>query len=159
MTKGTQSSSNRWLLSAWEYAGELVLAVLVSVLLFVAAQQGVLQSQLCRLRNDLMLIVGIALGISATVWVGFLALLSSEFGVWLRKKNEAFSYSRALAVPLFGDLVGILLLLLAACSESLWLVKMNVFILIYDLINFVTLIRNVNGLVRLWQTWEQQRRS
>ena len=105
-----------------------------------------------------MLIVGIASGISTAVWVGFLALLSSEFGSWLRKKNEAVSYSRALATPILGYLLGLLFLLFVGCSQSALYLKLSVVVLTYDLINCVTMIRNVNGLVGLWQTWEQQRK-
>ncbi|MGA8151805.1 MAG: hypothetical protein WB952_12705 [Terriglobales bacterium] len=145
-------------MSAWEYAGELILALLVSVLLFSFAPRAVLHEHLCSLRTDLMLILGIALGIGATVWVGFFALLGGEFGAWLRKKNEASHYSLALAAPIFSYLLGFLLLLFTACLESSWLTRMNVLVLTYDLINFITMIRNVNGVVRLWQTWEQQGR-
>jgi hypothetical protein len=144
------------MLTAWEYAGEIVLAFLISGLLFAAVGGGVMHERLCNLRGDLILIVGVAAGISTTVWAGFLALLSNEFGAWLRKKNEAVWYSRAFATPIFGYLLGLLILLFAGCSQSGLYLRLNVLVLTYDLINCVTMIRNVNGLIALWQTWEQQ---
>jgi hypothetical protein len=148
-----------WLLAVWEYAGEIVLACLVSGLLFAIVGHDVLHNRLCSFRSDLMLSVGAGLGISATIWVSFFAVLPTEFGAWLRKKDEAVPYSWALATPILSYLLGLLSLLFTACSESVVLLQLNVFVLSYDLINFVTLIRNVNGLIGLWQTWEQQRKT
>lgn len=159
MARGARYTLTGWLVPTWEYIGEAVLAGLVSALLFAIAGHDVLHERLCNLRSDLMLGVGVALGISATIWVGFFALLSSEFGAWLRQKNEAVSYSWALATPILAYLLGLLILMFTACSVSLSLLELNVFVLIYDLINCLTTIRNVNGLVGLWQTWEQQRKT
>jgi len=155
----TKLTAGGWRLSAWEYLGEIVLACLLTVLGFLIVGQNDLQARLCSLRGDLMIIVGIALGISATVWVGFFALLASEFGGWLRKRNETSPYAVALASPIFVDLLGFLVLLFAGCSASSLLVRSTVIVLIYDLINVVTMIRNVIGLIALWETFEQSRRS
>ena len=155
----TKLAPGGWRLSAWEYLGEIVLASLLTVLVFIVVAQNDLQARLCCIRGDLMLIVGIALGISATVWVGFFALLASEFGAWLRKRNATSPYAVGLASPIFADLLGFLVLLFAGCSASSLLLRSTVFVLIYDLINVVTMIRNVIGLIVLWETFEQSRRS
>lgn len=118
-----------------------------------------LHERLCSLRADLIVIAGGALAISVAVWGIFLAMLNSDFGAWLRQRNQASAYSRALATPIFGDLLGILLLLFSACSESRTLVKLNVFVLTYDLINLVTMVRNMNGLVGLWQVKEREEKD
>lgn len=159
MTQGEKSTVNGWRLSVWEYLGEAILAILASVLLFLIFGRVELHDRLCGLRSDLMTAVGIALGVSATVWVGFFAMLSSEFGKWLRVENQSFSYSRALAAPIFANLVGLLLLVFSACSDSLPSLVIGVVVLVYDLINFVTMVRNVNGLVGLWETWQQNHKS
>ncbi|MGO9403262.1 MAG: hypothetical protein ACLPVW_07305 [Terriglobales bacterium] len=131
--------------------GEAVLSALLTVLIFIVMGRDVLHARLCSLRSDLMIIVGITLGVSATVWVGFFALLASEFGDWLRKKKEASPYAVALASPIFADLLGFLILLFAACATSSFLLTLTVFVLTYDLVNFITMIRNVIGLIGLWQ--------
>ena len=155
----TKTALGLWRPSVWEYLGEAVLTCLLSVLVFLVVSQNILRVRLCSLRGDLMLIVGIALGLSATVWVGFFALLGSEFGAWLRKKSESSPYAVALASPILADLLGLLVLLFAGCSASFFLLCSTVFILIYDLMNVVTMIRNVIGLIVLWETFEETRRG
>jgi hypothetical protein len=86
-------------------------------------------------------------------------MLATAFGRWLRRKKEAYAYSVALAVPALIYFSALMVLVFTICSESRHWVVLNVFILIYGLINFVTMIRNINGLVRLWQVWEARPRS
>lgn len=146
------------LLLIWEYVGELILAGLCCALLLSYFSVRDLHHTLCKLRPDLLAGVGVALGLSAVIWAGTLTMQASEFGAWLRKRGEASAYSRALATPVLIYVFVFLLLLVSACSDYSYVVAFIVFALIYGLINLVTMIRNVQGLVSLWQTWERTRK-
>lgn len=140
-----------WGLAVWEYLGELILALLLAVLTFVLAGVPIVAQRTCALRGDLMLAVGGVLSLSATVWVGFFALLVSKFGSWLRSRGQASAYAKALATPILADLIGFILLLLLTCPPSTVMIRLVLFVLFYDLINVVTMIRNVIGLISLWE--------
>jgi hypothetical protein len=106
---------------------------------------------------DLILTFGVAIAISVAVWGIFLTVLTSEFGAWLRKRGEADHYARALAIPIFIDLLALLWLLFMIPANSVTTLVASIFLLVYGLINFITMIRNINGVVRLGQTKENVR--
>jgi hypothetical protein len=145
------------LLAFWEYAVEVVLAVLCCALVLLLRSTADLLVILCRLRGDLLVGTGIVLGIGCAIWVGLLAVFASDFGGWLRTRGEAGAYSRALATPLVVYMAAFVVVMLTACRNSHFFPVLNLFALVYCAINFVTMIRNVHKLVMLWQTWEQSR--
>ena len=142
----------------WEYLVEVILASLSCWLVFILQDEEKLRVHLCGLRPDLMVIVGGALATAVAVWAILVGILTSDFGTWLRKKGEAAAYSRGLAVPIFAYLLGLLFLVFEGCPKTIPMLVLLVFVLLYGLINFITMIRNVNGLIRLWQTWQQSPR-
>ncbi len=146
------------ILAIWEYLGEWVLVGLVTALLFFVFGTDIVRKGLCDRRSDLMLSLGIAVGVTAAIWGVFFAVLATEFGAWLRKRDQASSYSRGLATPIFASLAAFAVLLFTPSSPSKPLVVADTVLLLYAAVNLVTLVRNVNGLVRLWQTWEQTQR-
>lgn len=84
-------------------------------------------------------------------------MLATEFGRWLRQKGEALPYTTALAAPIFVSSFAFMMVMLAGCSDSRYVLYLDTFALVYVLINLVTMVRNVIGLVGLWQLWEQKR--
>ncbi len=150
---------NGRLLAVWEYSVELLLAALLSFLAFLLFGREALHKNLCSLRGDLIVGFEVLLATGVTVWIGFLAMLATGFGRWLRRKKEAYAYAVALAAPALIYFSALMVLVFTICSEGRYWVVLNVFILIYGLINFITMIRNINGLVRLWQVWEARPRS
>jgi hypothetical protein len=155
VTAPRESRLTGWRRSAWEYLVEVILASLLCWLLFRFVGQETLRIRLCALRSDLLLIFGVALAAAIAVWAIFVDILRGEFGAWLRKKGEARAYSTGLTAPVFVYLAGLLVLLFEECPKTLSALILTVFVLLYGLINFVTMIRNVNGLVGLWQTWQE----
>jgi len=157
LKKASKSWIVRWRRSVWEYLGELVLSVLSTWLVLRFFDAAAVQERLCVLRPDLLLAVGIGLAAAVAVWAIFAGILAGDFGVWLREKGEASAYSRALATPIFAYLLILVFLLFAGCPKAPLSTNFAVLLLLYALINFVTMIRNVNGLVLLWQDWQQAR--
>ena len=145
-----------WRLSSWEYLVEIILASLSCWAVFILVGQDTVCTRLCSLRPELLGIVGGALAAAVGVWAILFDILRGEFGAWLREKEEASAYSAGLATPIFVFLLGLLVLLFDDCPEKLFASALAVFVLMYGLINFVTMIRNVSGLVRLWQTWQKK---
>jgi hypothetical protein len=157
--KSEPQSHGEKLLATWEYAVELLLAALLSLLAFLLFGRETLHKNLCSLRGDLTVSFEVLLGTAVAVWVGFLAMLATSFGRWLRRKKEAYAYAVGLAAPAFIYFFALMVLVFTICSEGRAFVVLNVCILIYGLINFITMIRNINGLVGLWQVWEARPRS
>jgi hypothetical protein len=50
-----------------------------------------------------------------------------------------------------------MVVMLAGCSDSRYVLYLDMFALVYALINLVSMVWNVIGLVGLWQLWEQKR--
>jgi len=142
-------------LVVWEYAGEVLLGGLITFLLFRFLGEGRIREALCNLRPDLLVGVGVLLGISAGVWAGLLAILATDFGKWLRQMGEALAYTTALAAPIFISTLAFLTIMFEACSKNRYARYLSTFVLVYSLINLVTMIRNIIGLVGLWQLKDQ----
>jgi len=134
-----------------------LLAALITFLLFRVLQGDRIHAALCGVRSDLLLGLGVLLGITAAVWAVLLGMLATEFGRWLRQKGEALPYTTALAAPIFVSSFAFMMVMLAGCSDSRYVLYLDTFALVYVLINLVTMVRNVIGLVGLWQLWEQKR--
>lgn len=146
-------------LSVWEYLGELILATLSCVLFRLHYSTADLLELLCRLRSDLLVGVAAAMALSCGVWIGLLAIFASDFGAWLRKRGEASVYSRALATPVVLYMAVFAITMFAPCRNSPYSAFLNLFGLVYGAINFITIVRNVQGLIDLWQTWENARKK
>lgn len=150
-----RQSQRRLFLSIWEYLGEIVLAVLCCALVLSLFTLEEVHAVLCKLRGDLLVGVITAWALSAAIWIGMIAILASDFGKWLRRRGEAAAYSRALATPVIVYALVVALLIGGACSENRFMIEAKLLALAYSAINLVTIVRNVHGLVVLWQTWEQ----
>ena len=111
---------------------------------------------MCGLRSDLLVGLGVLLAINAAVWAVLLAILSTDFGKWLRKRGEALAYTTALAAPIFISSFAFLVVMFEACSKTRFAPYLATFVLVYALINLVTMVRNVVGLVGLWQLMDQK---
>lgn len=138
-----------FVLSVWEYAGEVIAAGLVYVLLRIWFGSASISKFYADKQSAGAILVGIILASCIAVWVAFGALLSSEFGKWLRTTGNATVYSRAFAFPILVSLATLALLLtLSADTTAAHFVTIMV---IYNLLNFITMIFNLHGLYRLWQ--------
>lgn len=98
----------RWVQFCWEYLGEIVLSVLVCILVFKLVRLEILFKGLSDRRSDLLVSYGVAIAVSTAVWGIFLSILTTDFGSWLRRIGQAHDYSRALAFPIFVDLIALL---------------------------------------------------
>jgi hypothetical protein len=107
-----------WGESCWEYLGEILLAVFVCVLIYIWSQPEFVLKGLSDLRSDLLVSYGVAIAVSTAVWGIFLTILTTEFGTWLRGIGEAHRYSRALAFPIFVDLIALLTLVFFVPTKS-----------------------------------------
>jgi hypothetical protein len=138
----------------WEILGEILASVLLYVALRLWIGEKEIGNFIIAVKADLIVIGAAGMGLAATVWVGFWNMLSSEFGRELRIRGQAAAYSRAFSIAL---LAYFLLLaeqpLLSLKRNSV--LQLTTVLSIYCLLNFITLIRNVHALVRLWQDWDR----
>jgi hypothetical protein len=102
-------------------------------------------------RTDLLAFTGVATAVSAAVFAAYFAVLSTAFGKELRIRRVAVEYATAFAFPMC---------LLAVTSASLEFLSKEsgptlshavTFLLCYSCVNCVTMVKNVLGIVRLWQ--------
>ncbi len=103
-----------------------------------------------------------AIGVSTAVWLGFLAMLAVPFGKELRRRRAAAIYSSALAFPIFVFLILVIVLMFLPDAKEkrqwqawdLLMPQIACLLTLYAVINSITIVRNVLGLVRLWEDWE-----
>jgi hypothetical protein len=148
---------NRRLEHVWEYLGEAV----ASALLLVASNQFVgLQRMtvwLAHQQSSLVNLLIVSAAATGITFGAFIAVLTTEFGLALRRTGEAKGYVTALGFPLllFVSTLGVITL---GNSELGWLYnQVAIFLLIYSGLNLVTTVRNVIKLVGLWQDVDRAR--
>lgn len=146
-------------LICWAYAGELLLSLLLLVALnLVIGSENVrnwIVKQSAPLGN--LLLVGTAA--TGLTFGGFVAVLTTDFGKELRRAGRATIYVVALAWPLLLFVLTMALLTLATPASGLASIYTYLvpFLLIYSALNFVTMVKNVVGLVGLWQDVDRAR--
>ncbi|HEY4932579.1 MAG TPA: hypothetical protein VII23_13505 [Terriglobales bacterium] len=149
-------NTKRYLLGLWEYAGELIAAILIYVALRVRYGPESISQFFTNKRSDEAILIGIVFAACIAVGAVFWQLLSSDFGAWLRIKGEAAAYSRAFAFPIILSFITLVVLLIfGAKAEGSHFATILV---IYNLLNFLTMIFNLHGFVRLWQDWDLERK-
>jgi hypothetical protein len=157
------TSGRERFLIGWAYIVELVAAYLLYLL--VSLVFGALESEsfICRTSSVWATACGIAVGVAATVWVAFFSVLGTPFGSELRSRGAASVYSTALAAPIFVFFVATVLFMLlpTSCTGGTGdkigyhrLAQISIFLGVYSVINFVTLVRNVIQLIKLWEHFD-----
>lgn len=135
----------------WTYAVEVVAASLICVLLWLTAGADRMRQWQIEKKSDLLVSIGIAVGVSAAIFAAYFGLLSTNFGRRLRKHNAAAEYATAFAYPMLLLVLAAVVLECLGTDAGPTLSRAATFLLIYSCVNCVTMIRNVIGLVRLWQ--------
>lgn len=147
-------SLNIQLERVWTYAVEVVASGLVCLLLLIRIGGAAITKWQITKRSDLLILAGIAMGASAAVFAAYFGILPTEFGKRLRLHKAAAEYSAAFAFPMLL-LAGTMVALAFLDDESGIAYSIFVmFLLCYSILNFMTMVRNVVGLVRLWQDIE-----
>jgi hypothetical protein len=150
------SSIQGRLLTLWEYGGEIIAALLIYALLRIWFGAVQISEFSRRKHSDEVILISIVLAACVAVFVAFLQILSTELGAEMRKRGEAAAYSRAFAFPILVSLITLALLLMMGASD--WAAHCTTLLIIYNLLNFVTMIFNSQGVIRLWQDWERSRK-
>jgi hypothetical protein len=139
----------------WEYAVEILLAGLISALAIKLLELSAIRSALHEYREELSLSLLAVFGASAAIWAAFLAVLGTDFGKKLRMHGQATAYSVGLAFPMFTSIVASLVVPLHTTQSTGFRTAIALYMLTYASITFLNLVRNVIGLIRLWQEWER----
>ncbi len=139
----------------WTYLSELILSSLVCVLLWITSGPSVIGAMIFEKRVELIALTGGAATLAGVVFAAYIALLQTDFGKRIRLQGASLEYAHAIAFPF-------LLLFLTTVVLSLWGNRTSIsqsramtFVLVYCGVNFVTMIRNVLGLVKLWECLER----
>ncbi len=143
------------LLNVWEYAGEIILAILVYFLLRLIYGPTEFAQFYADRHSDEAVTVGVVLAVCVAICGGFWGLLTTEFGKWLRTTNNATAYSRAFVFPVLLSLINLTLLVIVGADKAA--ADFATILLLYNLINVLTMLFNLHGLVKLWQDWENSR--
>lgn len=95
-----------------------------------------------------------AIGVSAAVFAAYFAVLATEFGRELRVHGVA-KYAAAFAFPLVPFAATIAALEMFTKDSGPGLSQAITFLTCYSGLNCITMVRNVLGIVRLWQEVER----
>jgi hypothetical protein len=145
------------LLTIWEYAGEVIAALLIYALLRMWFGPAEMADFARTEHSNEVILTSIVFAACVAVFVAFWQILSTELGAEMRKRSEAAAYSRAFAFPILVSLITLVLLLVLGQSD--WAAHCTTVLVIYNLLNFVTMIFNSQGVIRLWQDWDRFRKS
>ena len=143
----------------WEYVVEIILSTAILDLLNQLKGTEVLRGWLVHKRTDLINLLVVAAAATAVTFGAFFAVLTTEFGLRLRQFGEAKAYSTALGYPLLLFVVTLALLTLGPAGEGTKYDDFLIFLLIYSAVNLFTMIKNVIGLVSLWQDVDRARKT
>ena len=135
----------------WAYAVEIIAAGLLCEILRRIVGVDRVHGWQIEKRSDLLVSIGIAVAVNAAIFAAYFALLSTDFGKRLRAHKAAAEYATAFAYPMFLFFVTAIVLEWLGVTAGPVLSCAITFLLCYSCVNCVTMIRNVIGLVRLWQ--------
>ena len=135
----------------WAYAVEIIASGLFCLILWLTIGADRLREWQIENRSDLLVSIGIAVAVSAAIFAAYFALLSTNFGRRLRMHKAAAEYAAAFAYPMFLFFLAAIVVEWLGKKPGLVLSRFTTLVLCYSCLNCVTMIRNVIGLVRLWQ--------
>ena len=149
----------RRLESVWAYLSEVVAAALLLValnrLVGVRSMATWLAHQQANLTN--LLIVGAAA--TAITFGAFIVILTTEFGLAVRRVGEAKSYIVAFAFPLLLFAATLALVTLGSSGWGSIYTESCIFLLLYSTLNLITMVKNVIDLGGLWQDFDRARKD
>uniref|UniRef100_A0A7V4XT60 Uncharacterized protein n=1 Tax=Acidobacterium capsulatum TaxID=33075 RepID=A0A7V4XT60_9BACT len=138
----------------WGYAVELIAAVLIQIVFTMLLGRSFIFHWIVRDKADVLDLVGLAFALNIAVFAAFLAILATEFGKSLRREKAATEYATAFAFPMFPTVTAAIAVLITAQERSAFASEIAVFALIYAALNCITIVKNVLGVVHLWQVIE-----
>jgi hypothetical protein len=150
---------NRQLESVWAYLGELIAAALLLVALNLLIGVRGMVVWLAHQQTNLtsLLIVGAAA--TAITFGAFFAILTTEFGMAMRRAKEAKAYIVAFALPLLLFVATLALVTLGNSDWGSLYTECCIFLLLYSTLNLITMVKNVIDLGGLWQDFDRARKD
>jgi hypothetical protein len=139
----------------WAYAVEVIAAGLVCLFLLIWLGEQAIAKWQVEKRTDLLTFVGAAAAASAAVFAAYFGILSTDFGRKLRIHGVAAEYASAFAFPLIMLTIAAATLEFLTKDSGVALSDTVTFLLCYSCLNCITMVRNVLGVVRLWQEVER----
>jgi hypothetical protein len=146
----------------WAYAGEILLTALIYWLLSHHFGSDALRRFVIDTAPQWGSLTEYLFGVSAAIWIAvFASIMLTAFGRYLREQRASGVYLGATAVSMFACLAAAVSVKLTAVYKSAWLAYATLTCLLYGLINFVTLVKNVVELVSFYLSFRatQQNRA
>lgn len=150
---------NRRVEHAWEYLGEVGASCLLLIALNRLIGIREMTAWLYRQQSPLANLLIVAAAATAITFGAFFAVLTTDFGLALRRVGEAKQYATAIGYPLILFALTLSLLSLRNSGWGWFYSQLVLFFLIYSALNLVTMIKNVIGLVELWQDADRARKD
>lgn len=138
----------------WSYAAELIAAALICVFIWILLGGEQIAVWQIDKKVELLAFMGVTASISGAIFAAYFAVLSTELGQMLRTKGIAVEYVSAFAFPLLLFLATAAMLTFISKDSGKAFSWIITYLLCYSCINCVTTIKNVLGIVRLWQDVE-----
>jgi len=99
-------------------------------------------------------LTGVLFAASLTVWIVFVNMAATEFGDYLRLQNDYRAYYVAFVFPMFVLFGATCLLIISVAQVPVAVSNVAMGLLIYAVINVVTLVKNATGIVDLQATFK-----
>jgi hypothetical protein len=131
--------------------GEIVLSALILAILWLWPGSAKVADWQIENRGDLLVFAFTAAALAGALFAAFLGMLGTDFGEKLRKHKAAAEYATAIAYPIILFLATSVILEVSGGKRHIEAQRIVTFFLLYSVINCVTLVRNLIGLVGLWQ--------
>lgn len=144
---------------AWEYLGEIVASCFLLIALNRLIRIGEMAAWLVRQQSPLANLLVVAAAATAITFAAFFAVLTTDFGLALRRAGEAKEYVTAFGYPLLLFVATLGLLSLGNSNWGSFYTELVVFFLIYSALNFVSMVKNVIDLAGLWQDVDRARKD
>ena len=156
MNSKMRSSAHSRRLTYWGYLAELLPACILALALYLICGNEAVVNWLLEWKADLLKGLELAFTLSGVIFGAFIAVLCTDFGKQLRIAGAANDYTLGLAWPILANGTAMFTLMGTTPGKS-WVSKLTLFFLIYAVLNCVNMVRNVVGLVRIWQDVDRAR--
>lgn len=139
----------------WGYAVELVLAVCVSVLIWLVWDKPIVDGFFEQTISDWLTITGqVLFPAGVAIWITYVNLESSEFGDYLRHVGIEKAYSAAFVLPSVIFFLTSIVLITYKGTKTVTLSYASVFLLAYSLAMVFSLISNIAAVIRLYRQFK-----
>jgi len=139
----------------WGFLKTAILALLIYILFNTVLNDQQIEKIIIKPGYTWTGVVGGFLAFSAAIFAIFINWMTTDFGDYLHWKKVDRFYKRAFILPVILNLITLMLVIATIVYEAITLTKITFAMLIYSVVNLISLVMNAYDLLNLHQSFRK----